>query len=74
MERASREFPPLTRIPHLDAPPMPPKKVRGIEMTSAQGQLITRKVSARIIQSSQPPKNSGGTMASTSAPMQTAGV
>ena len=67
-------MPPLTRIPHLDAPPIPPKKVSGIEMTSAQGQLMTRKVSARMSQSSQLPSNSGGTTASTSAPMQTAGV
>lgn len=37
----------LTRMPQADAPPMPPKKLRGMLMTSAQGQLITRKVRAR---------------------------
>ena len=31
----------------LLAPPIPAKKLRGILMTSAHGQLITRKVSAR---------------------------
>ena len=29
---------------------MPPKKPRGMEMTSAQGQEMTRKISARWIQ------------------------
>ena len=38
---------PLTRMPRLDAPPIPPKKLRGIEMTSAQGQDTTKKISAR---------------------------
>ena len=38
---------PLMRMPHLEAPPMPPKKLRGMEMTRAQGQEMTRKVSAR---------------------------
>ena len=37
----------LTRMPQAEAPPMPPKKLSGIEMTSAQGQLMTRKVRAR---------------------------
>ena len=31
------------------APPIPPKKLKGMEITSAQGQLIRRKVSARNI-------------------------
>ena len=53
---------------------MPPKKVSGMEMTSAQGQLMTRKVSARMIQSAQCPAKIGGTNASTSAAAQTAGV
>ena len=42
---------PLTKIPLADAPPMPPKKLRGILMTNAQGQLITKKVNALVIQS-----------------------
>ena len=36
--------------PSLPAPPMPAKKLKGILITSAQGQLITRKVSALYIQ------------------------
>ena len=35
------------RMPSWLAPPMPAKKLRGMLMTSAQGQLMTRKVSAR---------------------------
>ena len=35
------------RMPQEEAPPMPPKKLSGMEMTSAQGQLMTRKVKAR---------------------------
>ncbi len=45
-----------------------------MEMTSAQGQLMTRKVSARKIHDQAPAPTSGGTTASTSATMQTAGV
>ena len=30
---------------------MPPKKLRGMLMTNAQGQLITKKVNALVIQS-----------------------
>ena len=41
----------MTRIPLADAPPMPPKKLRGILMTRAQGQLMTRKVRALVTQS-----------------------
>ena len=33
---------------------MPPKKLKGMDMTRAQGQLITRKVSARMIHIPQP--------------------
>ena len=43
----------LSLIHIWEAPPMPPKKLRGMLMTSAQGQLITRKVSARLIQVSR---------------------
>ena len=38
--------PPLKRMPSFDAAPMPAKKESGTEMTSAQGQLMTRKVRA----------------------------
>ena len=44
---------PLIRIPQEDAPPMPPKKLKGMEITNAQGQLITRKVSALVIHTDQ---------------------
>ena len=37
----------LTSTPALLAPPMPAKKLRGMLMTRAQGQLATRKVRAR---------------------------
>ena len=53
---------------------MPPKKVSGMLMTSAQGQLMTRKVSARVNHTDHCPANSGGTTASASAAKQTAGV
>ena len=43
-------------------------------MTSAQGQLMTRKVSARLTQTPHWPVNRLGRMASAAAPMQTAGV
>ena len=36
------------RIPFRDAPPMPPKKVRGTLMTRAQGQETTRNIKARL--------------------------
>ena len=38
---------PLMSTPTWLAPPMPAKKLRGILITRAQGQLITRKVRAR---------------------------
>ena len=46
---ATREktFPPLNNIPRDAAPPMPPKNAIGTDITSAQGQDITRKISAR---------------------------
>ena len=42
---------PFTRIPFLLAHPIPPKKLNGIEITRAQGQLITKNVRALKIQS-----------------------
>ncbi len=54
---------------------MPPKKVSGMEMTSAQGQLMTRKVRARSSHTVQPPPStSGGSTASARAAPQTPGV
>lgn len=66
---------PFTRIPLRDAPPIPPKKDKGTEMTSAQGQEITKNSNARNTHfpKSKEPETSGGTTASTTAPMTTAG-
>ena len=36
-------------MPFVEAQPIPPKKLSGMEITSAHGQLITRNVSALII-------------------------
>ena len=72
---AARELEPFTRMPRRLAPPMPPKKDNGTEMTSAQGQLTTRKVRPRRIQSAQAPMPmSGGTTAMASAAKVTMGV
>ena len=38
----------MIRIPLEEAPPIPPKKLRGIDITRAQGQLITSVVRALI--------------------------
>ena len=56
------------------AAPMPLKKVSGTEITSAQGQEITRKVSARRIHSIHWPSNREGITASSSAARHTRGV
>ena len=54
---------------------MPPKKLRGMEMTRAQGQETTRKFKARVNHIFQVPKPStGGSTASTTAATTTAGV
>jgi len=42
---------PLNSIPFLDAAPSPPKYPRGIEMTNAHGQEITRNINALYKQS-----------------------
>ena len=52
---------------------MPPKKLKGTEMTSAQGQETTRKISARV-HWLQSPLTSEGTTASSTAAMTTQGV
>ena len=61
-------------MPSLLAPPIPAKKLRGTLITKAQGQLITRKVSALYTHTSKSgarfKKNiltSGGIRASASA-------
>ncbi len=72
---ASRKFPPLTKIPFLAAPPIPPKKLIGIEITKAQGQEIIRKDSALYSHSENAPKpNNGGKTATANAVNTTAGV
>ena len=41
---------PFIRIPFLEAPPIPPKKLSGTDITRAQGQDTCKKVSALYIQ------------------------
>ena len=70
---------PFMRIPSLDAPPIPPKKDRGTDTTSAQGHDTTRNTQAlvsQIFQTSQSPipMNNGGTTARITAAITTAGV
>ena len=68
------------RIPALPALPMEAKKDKGTLITSAQGQLITRKVKARYIQICQLPSpvvrspNKGGKSAKAAARPTTVGV
>ena len=62
-------------MPFLDAPPIPPKKARGIEITRAQGQEMIRKVRALYIHTFQAPRPiSGGTIAQIKASPHTIGV
>ena len=66
---------PFTRMPCLEAPPMPPKKLRGMEITKAQGQDTTRKFSALGTHTPQPPSSSKeGITARARAAKTTAGV
>ena len=53
----------MISTPALLAPPMPAKKLSGMLTTSAQGQEMTRKISARWNQSSQvvPTRKPGST-------------
>ena len=53
---------------------MPPKKVSGTEITSAQGQDTTRNVSARCTHTPHCPVMREGTTASARAANTTAGV
>ena len=70
---------PLMRMPLREAPPRPPKNVRGTLMTKAQGQDTTKKMRARWSQVAKEeaklfPDNSGGTNASRRAAETTIGV
>ncbi len=44
-------MPPFTNIPFLEAAPMPPKKLRGIDITNAHGHDITKNINALYTQS-----------------------
>src|SRR5690606_10502089 len=48
---ASIKDAPLNRIPFFEAAPKPPKYPKGIEITKAQGQEITKKIKALYNQS-----------------------
>ena len=65
-----KEKPAMAEISPVEAP----KKLRGTDSTSAQGQDTTRKISARWNHSPQPPTNRGGSTASTVAASTTQGV
>ena len=67
---------PLINIPLLDAPPIPPKKLKGIEITRAQGQETTRNDNALYIHSLKvaPSITRGGIIASKTAIITTIGV
>ena len=73
---ASKKLPPLTKIPFLDAPPIPPKKLSGIETTSAHGHETTKKTSARLNHSLSKASsiNKGGKKAKSAAEITTNGV
>ena len=71
---ASMESPPLNSIPSFEAAPIPEKNASGTLITSAQGQLITRKVIAVSIQKLQFPLTTEGMIAVISASITTIGV
>ena len=60
---------PLTNTPILEAPPIPPKKPKGIDITSAHGHDTTKNVNALYIHSIQsaPFKIIGGIIANKTA-------
>ena len=66
----------MTKIPFLDAPPIPPKKLKGIETTRAHGQETTKNVNALYIQSLNvaPSITRGGIIARKTAIITTIGV
>ena len=66
---------PLINIPLFEANPIPAKKVNGIDITNAQGQEITRKVSALLNQTRKLKSLKNGTInAKTIAKATTEGV
>jgi hypothetical protein len=68
-------LPPLYSIPRDAAPPIPPKNAIGTEMTKAHGQDITRKISARYMESAKVVNYSkAGIIASKTAAETTIGV
>ena len=73
LRMASREIPPLNRMPRLEPAPIPEKNARGTLKTRAQGQLITRKVSAVYTQWFQSPVIRDGMTAVASARNTTKG-
>lgn len=70
----SRQLLPFTKIPYLDAAPIPAKNDKGIEITSAHGQDTTRKLNARYIQVAQSEVIKLGTIAKKRATITTVGV
>ncbi len=74
-DKASRYLLPFTSIPNREVPPIPPKKLSGIEITRAHGQETTRKIKALSIQIvNGSARISGGITAKTRAARTTAGV
>ena len=73
--KASIDLAPLTRMP-FEAPPIPAKNPRGIDITRAQGQDITRKRSPRYSHfvNCEKPRNKHGTNARRTAQATTTGV
>ena len=66
---------PFIRIPFLEAPPIPPKKPSGIEITKAHGHETTKNVNALYIQSlNSPIPIIGGIIAKSAAAITTIGV
>ena len=67
---------PFTKIPFLDAPPIPPKNPRGIDITNAHGHETTKNVSALYSQFVNSPnlRINGGTIANSIAYITTIGV
>ena len=71
---ASMDWPPLKRIPRLLPAPIPAKKASGTLRTSAQGQLMTRKVRAVYTHLPQSPVTREGMIAVSTAAPTTMGV
>ena len=67
---------PLTNTPILEAPPIPPKKPKGIDITNAHGHDTTKNVNALCIHSihSARLKIIGGIIANKTAVTTTIGV